>query len=194
MPKIQASTLVEHRAMRREALLEAAISIALESGGEAVTMAEVAKRAGLSRSSVYEYFQSSADLIADLILDELNIWADALLASANGEPEPSARVVAWIDCAFGYIAAGQHRLARQLGAVSLPAARVPAVRQAHLRLVQPLIDALAAGSVPNPLACAMYVNGAIDAATRRIDAGCDVDSEIAMTRAFVLAGVRELSN
>lgn len=194
MPKIKASTLVEHRAMRREALLEAAVSIALESGGEAVTMAEVAKRAGLSRSSVYEYFQSSADLIADLILDELSIWASALLAAVEGEPEPTARVSAWIDCALGYVSAGQHRLARELGAVSLPLARVPAIRQAHMRLVQPLIDALEAGSVPNARACAMYVNGAIDAATRRIDAGCDVDSEIAMTRAFALAGVRELSN
>jgi len=194
VPKIQASNLAEHRAMRREALLGAAVSIALESGGAAVTMGEVAKRAGLSRSSVYEYFQSSADLIADLILDELKIWSDSLLAAVDGEPNPSARVVAWIDCALGYISAGQHRLARQLGAVSLPLARVPAVRQAHLRLVQPLIDALEAGSVPNPRACAMYVNGAIDAATRRIDAGCDADLEIAMTRAFVLAGVRELSN
>jgi hypothetical protein len=34
MPKIQANTLVEHRTMRREALLEAAVSIALESGGQ----------------------------------------------------------------------------------------------------------------------------------------------------------------
>jgi AcrR family transcriptional regulator len=193
MPKIQANTLVEHRTMRREALLEAAVSIALESGGQAVTMGEVAKRAGLSRSSVYEYFESSADLIADLILDELDIWAKTLSAAVDGEPDPALRVIAWIDCAFGYISAGQHHLARSLGAVSLPLARIPAVRQAHMRLVQPLIDALESGSVPNPTACAMYVNGAVDAATRRIDAGCDVDSEIAMTRAFVLAGVRELS-
>lgn len=193
MPKIQASTLVEHRAMRREALLAAAVSIALEGGGGAVTMAEVAKRAGLSRSSVYEYFESSADLIADLILDELNILATFLLTAVDRESEPAARVIAWIDSVFGYISAGQHRLARELGAVSLPLARVPAVRQAHLRLIQPLIDALESGAVPNATACAMYVNGAIDAATRRIDAGCDADAEIEMTRVFVLAGVRELS-
>lgn len=194
MPKIQAKTVSEHRAMRREALLSAAVAIALESGGEAVTMAEVAKRAGLSRSSVYEYFQSSADLIADLILDELNIWSKTLLTAVESESEPYARVIAWIDSVFGYISAGQHRLARQLGAVSLPLARLPEVRQAHLRLIQPLIDALESGAVPSAVACAMYVNGAIDAATRRIDAGCDADLEIAMTRAFVLAGVRELSN
>jgi AcrR family transcriptional regulator len=193
MPKIQASTLIEHRAMRRDALLAAAVSIALESGGSAVTMGEVAKRAGLSRSSVYEYFESSADLIADVILDELDIWAKTLSTAVEAEPNPQARVSAWIDCAFSYISAGQHRLARSLGAVALPLARVPAVRQAHMRLVQPLINALESGSVPNPLACAMYVNGAIDAATRRIDAGCDADLEISMTRTFVLAGVRELS-
>ncbi|HUW78286.1 MAG TPA: TetR/AcrR family transcriptional regulator [Candidatus Nanopelagicaceae bacterium] len=194
MPKIQANTLAEHRSMRREALLEAAISIALESGGDSVTMAEVAKRAGLSRSSVYEYFESSADLIADVILDELDIWARTLLQAVQSETDPALRIVAWIDCAFGYISAGQHRLARSLGAVSLPASRVPAVRQAHMRLVQPLIDALKGASVPEPTACAMYVNGAIDAATRRIDAGCDAELEIATTRVFVLSGIHGLSS
>ena len=179
--------------MRREALLEAAVSIALESGSGAVTMGEVAKRAGLSRSSVYEYFESSSDLIADVILDELNILAEVLVTAVQSETDPMARVVAWIDSVFGYISVGKHQLARELGAVSLPPARVPAVRQAHMRLVQPLIDALHSGGVADATACAMYVNGAIDAATRRIDAGCDVDSEIAMTRAFVLAGVREIS-
>lgn len=193
MPKIQAPTLLEHRAMRREALLEAAVSIALESGSGAVTMGEVAKRTGISRSSVYEYFESSSDLIADVIVDDLNILAKVLATAVESESDPMARVVAWIDSVFGYISAGKHRLARELGAVSLPLARVSAVRQAHLRLVQPLIDALESGGVPNATACAMYVNGAIDAATRRIDAGCDADSEIMMTRAFVLAGVREIS-
>jgi AcrR family transcriptional regulator len=88
MPKIQANTLIEHRAMRRDALLAAAVSIALESGGSAVTMAEVAKRAGISRSSVYEYFESSADLIADVILDELDIWAKTLSTAVEAEPNP----------------------------------------------------------------------------------------------------------
>jgi AcrR family transcriptional regulator len=47
------------------------MSLALESGAPSVTVAAVAKRAGISRSLVYEYFSSSADLIADLVLEEL---------------------------------------------------------------------------------------------------------------------------
>lgn len=193
MPKIQADTVAENREMRRSALLGAAVDIALEQGGEAVTMSAVAARAGLSRSSVYEYFHSSSDIIADVILDELAVLAKTLADAVDREEELPLRVPAWIDCALGYIAAGQHRLARELSAVALPQGRLPEVRLAHQRLMQPLIDALSAANVTNALACAMYVNGAIDAATRRIDAGCDVEVEIATTRAFVLAGVRELS-
>jgi AcrR family transcriptional regulator len=69
MPKIETQTLSQHRDWRRSQLIDAAAAIALESGGEAVTVAAVAARAGLSRTSVYEYFASSADLAADLIID-----------------------------------------------------------------------------------------------------------------------------
>jgi len=65
MSRIATQTLAEHRDWRRNQLIEAAASIALESGGAAVTVAAVAQKAGLSRTSVYEYFGSSADLVAD---------------------------------------------------------------------------------------------------------------------------------
>ena len=44
----------------------------MESGGSAVSVSAVAQRAGMSRTSVYEYFASSADLVADLIIEELS--------------------------------------------------------------------------------------------------------------------------
>ena len=86
MPKIETHTLAEHRDWRRNQLIEAAAAIALESGGEAITVAAVAARAGLSRTSVYEYFASSADLAADLIIEELKNFVDELASiSAQGE-------------------------------------------------------------------------------------------------------------
>ena len=73
MPRIETETLAEHRDWRRNQLIEAAASIAMESGGAAITVAAVAQRAGLSRTSVYEYFGSGSELVADLVIDE-NSW------------------------------------------------------------------------------------------------------------------------
>ena len=46
MPRIQTESLSTHRDWRRTQLIQAAASIALESGGSAVTVAAVAQRAG----------------------------------------------------------------------------------------------------------------------------------------------------
>ena len=59
MPRIDAPTVAEHHAQRRAALLAAAEELLAEQGVEAVTPAAVGARAGLARSSVYQYFSSS---------------------------------------------------------------------------------------------------------------------------------------
>ena len=71
MPKLIEKTIEENRKTRYASLLEAAVSIALENGSSALTITAVAKRAGISRAGVYEYFSSKEELVADLIIDEL---------------------------------------------------------------------------------------------------------------------------
>ena len=78
MPKISAPTLVEQRAWRRSQLLDAASAIALENGPTSITVSSVAARAGLSRTSFYDYFSSSSEIVAELITDELNFFTHYL--------------------------------------------------------------------------------------------------------------------
>ena len=111
MPRIETETLAQHRDWRRNQLIEAAASIALESGGAAVTVAAVAQRAGLSRTSVYEYFGSSAELVADLVLEELNDFAKYLQVAVSTTNQPVESIRAWIEGALMYIADGRHLLA-----------------------------------------------------------------------------------
>ncbi len=58
------------RSETRHTLVEAAASVMRESG--TVTMGVVAERTGLSRSAVCESYRSAADLIADVVVDELS--------------------------------------------------------------------------------------------------------------------------
>lgn len=190
MPKIIAPTLNEHRDLRRTALVDAAAALAREGGGAAITMGAVAERAGLSRSAVYEYFRSSSDLVADLVLDELAIWANELATSVADLGDAEAQVDAWIRAALAYVADGRHALARAVSDVSLPADRRGEVAAMHRLLVDPLIAPLRAIHGDDADRIALFINGIVEASTRRIERGADADTEIEAALAFVRAGMR----
>src|SRR4029077_11957642 len=78
MPRIEADTVAQHRARQRAALLRAAEQVLIEDGYENLAFAAVARRAGLARSSVYEYFTSRDDLVAALVADVLPRWLTRL--------------------------------------------------------------------------------------------------------------------
>lgn len=56
VPKLWSETIDAHRHSVREAILDSAWSLATERGVLAVTMSEVAERAGIGRATLYKYF------------------------------------------------------------------------------------------------------------------------------------------
>lgn len=189
MPKILAPTLSQHRDLRRTALIDAAVELAREGGSAAITMGAVAERAGLSRSAVYEYFRSSADLAADVILDELALWAHRLAEAVAEAQEPSAQIEAWVRAALDYVADGRHALARALSDVSLPSDRRGEVNAMHRLLVEPLVAPLKSLHNDDAERLAMFVHGIVEATTRRIERGLDAEKEIVAALHFIRAGL-----
>lgn len=193
MPKIETHTLAEHRDWRRNQLIEAAAAIALESGGEAITVAAVAARAGLSRTSVYEYFASSADLAADLIIEELKNFGDELAAvSAQGESAIQS-IDLWIEGSLQYIADGRHLLAKALNAIDLPRNRSAAIGAAHGALLARLKSKLAEMGVSDINFALTLIQSTTDGASRRIESGDDAELVIKTTREFCIAGLTALA-
>jgi AcrR family transcriptional regulator len=192
MPRIETETLAQHRDWRRNQLIEAAAGIALESGGSAVTVAAVAQRAGLSRTSVYEYFGSSADLIADLVLEELNNFAHYLLDAVSDTEQPIESIAAWIQRALTYIADGRHLLAKALNATSLPQERTAAIGAAHRALLAPLVTGLTAMGVKDTQRALLFIQAITDASTKRIEGGHDAEAEIKSATAFCIAGLASI--
>ena len=192
MPRIETETLAQHRDWRRNQLIEAAASIAIESGGAAVTVAAVAQRAGLSRTSVYEYFGSSADLIADLVLEELNNFAQYLQEAVADTDQPLASIEAWIQSALTYIADGRHLLAKALNATSLPQERTAAIGSAHRALLAPLVTGLSAMRVKDTQRALVFIQAITDASTKRIESGHDAEAEIKSATAFCIAGLASI--
>jgi AcrR family transcriptional regulator len=192
MPRIKTSTLADHRDWRRSQLIEAAAAIALESGGAAVTVAAVAQRAGLSRTSVYEYFGSSADLAADLVIEELDSFAQTLADAAKESVDPLEAIELWIKGSLVYIADGRHLLAKAFNAIDLPRERAAAIGAAHRGLLAPLRNSLADLGVKDIDMALSLIQSITDGATRRIERGDDAEEVITTVTTFCIAGINSL--
>ena len=189
MPRIETETLAQHRDWRRNQLIEAAASIALESGGAAVTVAAVAQRAGLSRTSVYEYFGSGSELVADLVIDELGTFAATLNAAVSECADPQCVVSCWIKGALEYIADGRHLLAKALNATSMPQSRTQQIGMAHRALMAPLVQAVEQLGVKDTQRALSFIQAITDASTKRIESGHDAEGEIAYATSFCINGL-----
>ena len=192
MPHIQTRTLAEHRDWRRAQLIDAAAAIALESGGSAITVAAVAQRAGLARTSVYEYFSSSSDLVADLVIDELRNFASMLQAAVGDCKDPFSCIDSWVTGALRYIADGRHLLAKALNATSLPEERAATIGAAHRALLAPLHKALEEIGVTDIVQALAYIQATTDVAAKRIEAGHDAEGEIKSATQFCINGLTSI--
>ena len=191
MPKISAPTVAEHREQRRAALLDAAATLMLRGG--AFTVAEVATEVGLSRSAVYEYYSSAADLIADVLVDELADWSDALEQATAGETDPSRRIDAWIGAVLAYVADGRHALVRAAGSVDLPPTRRAEVQAQHRDLIRPLHAAITELGADDAASVASLVWGVVDSAITRIEAGtATAEDQTPAVLEFVQGGLDRL--
>jgi len=192
MPKITASTLVEQRTWRRSQLLDAAAGLALENGPTSVTVSAVAARAGLSRTSFYEYFSSSSEIVAELITDELNNFTNYLTEKVATASTPEEAITSWIEGSLEYIADGRHLLARALSTLELSAERSTQIGIAHRKMLAPLSAPLSQLGIRNVRQALALIHASTESATRRIEAGMDSASEIESTRNFIVAGLKAL--
>lgn len=171
MPKILAPTVAEHRAAQRAALLDAARSLLSEEAERAPGMADVARRAGLARSSVYAYFKSRDDLLDALIVDTFPRWSAYVRAQMEKADSPGARVLAYVYANLHLVARGDHALARALAATGRTDALANSSRLLHDELQTPLRAALADHGAYDPDRTAELVQSLVYTLTRMIEDG-----------------------
>ncbi len=64
--------LDEHKEIKREAILHAALHLFASKGIHATSVSNIAKRAGISKGLMYTYFTSKEDLVSALLENALN--------------------------------------------------------------------------------------------------------------------------
>jgi AcrR family transcriptional regulator len=88
--------VVRRLAEREQSIVDAARSIAGESGMGAVHIATVAQRADIAAGTVYRYFPSKAHLVAELISSSADRELAAIRAAADAAPGPLSALAACI--------------------------------------------------------------------------------------------------
>ncbi len=189
MPKITAPTVAEHRTAQRRSLLAAAEAIIGESGVVAVTPRSVGERAGLARSSFYEYFPSKDDLLAALAIQAFDDWAVELSAALEAAPPGRARLNAYVDATMRMTADGKHSLATDLRQADLSPKSRDSIMQLHETLSGPLRNLLEELDVPDAAMETALIQGVLNAGVQLVGHGVNVDAVTASITKLLDAGV-----
>lgn len=178
--------------MQRAALLDAARALLSEGGTEALTFPALARRTGLARSSVYEYFRSRGAVVEELCAVDFPVWAAEVEAAMEGAESPEGKIEAYVRRQLALVGDRRHRAVVAISAGELDAGAREKIRAAHGGLIAVIVEALAELGHEQPRLAAMLLQGVVDAAVRRIELGAaeTPESIIEAAVSMALSGVR----
>jgi TetR/AcrR family transcriptional regulator, cholesterol catabolism regulator len=90
------------RTTKKEAILDAALTLFAEKGVDATTTREIAERAGTAEGNLYRHFEGKDDLARTLFETTARGFANVLEAEAGDEDDPRARLDALIRGIFTF--------------------------------------------------------------------------------------------
>ena len=172
MPRIAAPTVAEHHARQRRVLLDAARALLAETG-QAPSMAAVGRRAGLARSSVYQYFASPEALLEAVVADVFPEWATQVRERVVAACTPGERVWAYVEANVALFASAEQAVAQALTRVVDPQVLRGPMQEFHAQLQVPLREALADLGEPDVAAMAELIDAVIVHASRGPGPGDD---------------------
>ncbi|HYO86956.1 MAG TPA: TetR/AcrR family transcriptional regulator [Dermatophilaceae bacterium] len=193
MPRIDAPTVAQHREQRRRQVVRNAAALLRRSGPAAVTPAAVARASGLARTSVYQYFPTSAELVAAAVEESFIAAADRLdLAVRTAGPDPRARLHGYARAVLHAARDGHHPATLELGA-ELPPPYRARLRELHRQIVGPLVGLLRDWPVADPERTAGLALAVFTELTALVGRGADPEETLMHAVRFVTAALEGLS-
>ena len=96
MPKIIGESLASHRELTRTRLFEALGSLMGEQSFESITMSQIAERAGVGRTAVYNHIADKEVLLLAYMREVTGEFARVLTQRLEAEPDPLMRLRIYI--------------------------------------------------------------------------------------------------
>ncbi|AEI13413.1 TetR/AcrR family transcriptional regulator [Cellulomonas gilvus] len=193
MPRIDAPTVAEHRAVRERALLDAARELLTAAPDRVPTLAAVGQVAGLSRSSVYQYYTSREDLLRAVVADSFPRWQERLAVGLAAAERPAERVLAYVRVNLELVADGEHALARTLASVAASEDLARRSRAFHEELLVPVRAALQELGAADVALTTELINAVVHAASRHVEETGDLERAYASAAAVVEPYLRDLA-
>ena len=102
-------TVAEHRDRRRQAIVDATMALVEERGMADVSMADVAKAAGIGRATLYRYFPGVEQIVATRVLGTVQQHHATLEAAIEAQDDPIEAIRVSLHILLGYFGSQDHR-------------------------------------------------------------------------------------
>ena len=100
MPRIAAASIDEHVRIQNERIRVAARQLFSRQGFTATDMGQIASAMGLARNSLYRYYASKDHILLACISEDMEPHLQQLESLADDYPNPSMRIMVWLDMQF----------------------------------------------------------------------------------------------
>lgn len=175
MPRISASSVAEHRAQQERAIMDATFAL-LHEKAVPPTLAQVAQRAGLSRTSIYQYYKSPQELLRAAAREVYPRWIARVTEAVDKAASPQLAVLAYANACVDQVAEGGHAVGSALASFAPDGPLDDQAEQMHASARLPLLNALEELQVKDPAAIADLVMSVIHAAGQMADQGTPLDA------------------
>ena len=148
VPKLWSETIEAHRRTVRDATLDTAAALVTERGLHAVTMTEIAERAGIGRATLYKYFPDVESILFAWHERELAGHLEQLTEARDQASTPAKRLYAVLET-FAFIQFDLRDVhATELAAIVHRGEHVARVEQKLRELIRDLlVESAAIGEV-----------------------------------------------
>lgn len=171
MPKITAPTVTKHRAAQRTALIRAGEEVLLEGGVAAFSPTSVSARAGMARSSFYDYFPSKDDLMVAISIEAMERW-NAEIEAEMSQLEPGIdQLRAFTSATMRMTADGKHALAAIVREADLTPSAIEDLMVFHDVLFRPAVSVLTGLGMDSSRTFIALIHGVLSAGVQLVGHG-----------------------
>jgi len=111
--KLECMTISSRETRRRE-ILEAAFEVLLELGPNKATLDDIAKRAGLAKTSLYYYFDDKKEIVREIISHEIERLVSEMRAAVMGQETSFDKMLALVKTRYAFITSRARRASREI--------------------------------------------------------------------------------
>lgn len=128
--RLRQKRTTEHRTPRKEQILDVAAALFGERGFEAVSLADIAAAVGLSKTTLYHYFERKEQILGTLIVATIRQLNEFIAEQVPAQAPPEEKLLAFVEAQAEFFE--RHRthfkvLLTQFGSLTDPVARDQAI-------------------------------------------------------------------